>query len=196
MTGPADYLRLTLDRVRLSVLGHAVTGTVDPVALAAELAVRPRAVNDAIGKLRAAGLLTADLTLDVAELRRIAEELPQAPPIATQITGRGTWSPEETEILSRFFSGARLREIPSGRSKRFVVLERLAMEFEPGVRYQEPEVNFTLQMFHRDYAALRRYLVDEGLMTRADGVYWRTGGRYEAGSAPDNPGHGESGDSD
>jgi hypothetical protein len=24
---------------------------------------------------------------------------------------------------------------------------------------------------------LRRYLVDEGFLTRADGVYWRTGGR-------------------
>jgi hypothetical protein len=32
-------------------------------------------------------------------------------------------------------------------------------------------------MFHADYAALRRHLVDEGLVTRADGVYWRTGGR-------------------
>ena len=30
-----------------------------------------------------------------------------------------------------------------------------------------------------DYAALRRYLVDEGMLSRADGVYWRTGGRYE-----------------
>jgi hypothetical protein len=186
MIGPADYLRLTLDRVRLSVLGHAAAGTVDPVALAKELAVKPRAVNDAIGKLRAAGLLTSDLTLDVLELRRIAEELPQAPPIATQITGKGMWSPEETEILGRFFSGARLREIPSGRSKRLVVLERLAMEFEPGVRYQEPEINFTLQMFHRDYASLRRYLVDEDLLTRADGVYWRTGGRYEAGTVPED----------
>lgn len=34
-----------------------------------------------------------------------------------------------------------------------------------------------LQMYHPDHAALRRYLVDEGFMTRADGVYWRTGGR-------------------
>jgi hypothetical protein len=54
---------------------------------------------------------------------------------------------------------------------------RLAGEFEPGLRYDEREVSFRLQMFHEDYAALRRYLVDEGLLTRADGVYWRSGGR-------------------
>ena len=39
-------------------------------------------------------------------------------------------------------------------------------------------MNFTLQLFHADYAALRRYMVDEGLLTRAEGVYWRSGGRY------------------
>jgi hypothetical protein len=29
---------------------------------------------------------------------------------------------------------------------------------------------------HPDVAALRRYLVDEGLLTREAGVYWRNGG--------------------
>ncbi len=39
-------------------------------------------------------------------------------------------------------------------------------------------------MVYPDYATLRRCLVDEGLLTRADGVYWRTGGRV---SGPDEP---------
>ncbi len=51
-------------------------------------------------------------------------------------------------------------------------------EFEPGLRYQERDVNFTLQLFYEDYTSLRRYMVEEGIMTRAEGVYWRTGGRY------------------
>ena len=33
-----------------------------------------------------------------------------------------------------------------------------------------------LRRYHDDYAALRRYLVDEGFMTREGGVYWRSGG--------------------
>ncbi|HAX82263.1 MAG TPA: transcriptional regulator [Actinobacteria bacterium] len=84
----------------------------------------------------------------------------------------------EARVLQAFFSSDRLVEIPASQGKRRVVLERLAMEFEPGLRYPEREVNFTLALFHADFAALRRYLVDEGIMTRADGVYWRTGGRY------------------
>jgi hypothetical protein len=33
-----------------------------------------------------------------------------------------------------------------------------------------------LAVWHPDVAALRRYLVDGGLLTRAGGVYWRSGG--------------------
>jgi hypothetical protein len=58
-----------------------------------------------------------------------------------------------------------------------VVLERLALDFEPGVHYPEPEVNAMLSAYHEDYAALRRHLVDEGFLDRAAGEYWRMGGR-------------------
>jgi hypothetical protein len=35
--------------------------------------------------------------------------------------------------------------------------------------------------FHPDYAALRRYLVDEGFMERRHGSYRRAGGSFEVG---------------
>ena len=59
------------------------------------------------------------------------------------------------------------------------MLERLAQEFEPGERYSEAAVNLGLGRWHADTAALRRYLVDEGLLTRAEGLYWRSGGRVD-----------------
>jgi hypothetical protein len=37
------------------------------------------------------------------------------------------------------------------------------------------EVNQRLALFHSDVAALRRYLVDERLVTRANGEYRRAG---------------------
>jgi hypothetical protein len=86
---------------------------------------------------------------------------------------------EERVVLQRFFRGEWLVELPPQRSKRLVVLERLALEFEPGERYAEADVNAWLGEFHDDVAALRRALVDEGFLDRADGVYWRTGGRVE-----------------
>ena len=56
------------------------------------------------------------------------------------------------------------------------VLAEVAQIFEPGVRYPEPAVNKLLRALYPDCAALRRYLIDEEFMDRADGEYWRIGG--------------------
>lgn len=84
--------------------------------------------------------------------------------------------PEPAGPLDRFLVDGRLVSIPSKRAKRLVVLDHVCQVFEPGVRYPEKDVNTALRAFHDDYAALRRYLVEEGFMTREDGVYWRSGG--------------------
>ena len=70
--------------------------------------------------------------------------------------------------------------MPAKRSRRLVVLDHVARVFEPGRRYPEAEVNVLLRAFYDDYAALRRYLVDEGFLARKDGQYWRSGGSVEA----------------
>lgn len=177
MLEPRDYLGLAVDPVRLAVLGHAAVGPLELEPLAQDLGIGRRKMHEVVGKLQAAGLLRSDLTLDREVLRAIAQSLPQDPPIDPQFLAQG-WTDDEARTLSKFFSGSRLKQIPTQRAKRLLVLERLAQEFEPGRRYQEKEVNFTLQLFYSDYAALRRYLIDEELMARADGVYWRTGGRF------------------
>ncbi len=176
MTTPTEFLRLVLDRIRLAILGAAALGPVDVDALAAQLEVTPKEVLRGVGRLREAGLLDGELRLDLAALRRLGEALPGAEGVAGSVI-EGPWSSDEAEILARFFQGSRLVGIPTQQSKRRVVLERLALEFEPGLRYTEREVNLLLQVFHPDYAALRRYLVDEGFLTRAEGFYWRSGGR-------------------
>ncbi|MBA2608029.1 MAG: DUF2087 domain-containing protein [Actinobacteria bacterium] len=83
-------------------------------------------------------------------------------------------------MLERWFSDGRLVSIPARRGKRLPVLDRLAQEFQPGVKYSEREVNDALRVFHPDVAALRRYLIDEGFMDRTpEGAqYWRVGGSY------------------
>jgi hypothetical protein len=89
--------------------------------------------------------------------------------------GRNVPTPEEA-VLSNFMRDGRIVTMPAKRSRRLVLLDYVAQNFEIGVRYAESEVNRTLRDLHEDYAALRRYLIDEGFMTREHGVYWRTGG--------------------
>jgi hypothetical protein len=82
------------------------------------------------------------------------------------------------EVVLRTFVGTdgRLITMPSKRAKRLVVLDHVAQLFEPGERYSEAEVNRRLRDLHDDVAMLRRYLVDEGFLDRAGGIYWRIGG--------------------
>jgi hypothetical protein len=82
-------------------------------------------------------------------------------------------------IVRRFVRAGRLTVIPARRSKRRLVLDWLAQEFEPGRVYPEAAVNKMLIRFHPDFAALRRYLVDEGFMERRQGFYWRAGGTFD-----------------
>jgi hypothetical protein len=73
--------------------------------------------------------------------------------------------------------------LPAQRGRRVVVLEHLAQSFEPGVDYPEKEVNAVLAEFAEggavDHVTLRRYLVDEQLLRREQGVYRRSGGRVD-----------------
>lgn len=181
---PLDVLRSLLDPIRLGVAGVAAAGPVAIAEAADRLDTDTRTVAKAVGDLRALGLLDDTGALDVGTLRSVATSLPTS----GRPTGRpveGPWTPEEAATLGRFFEGDRLLEIPSSRRKRMLVLEKIALSFEPGRRYPERDVNFAIQLIHPDYAALRRYLIDEGLMDRADGAYWRIGGRVETPAATD-----------
>jgi len=85
------------------------------------------------------------------------------------------------EMILRTFLDAegRLITLPAKRAKRLVVLDHVAQRFEPGERYPEAEVNRRLRPVHEDVAMLRRYLVDEGFLDRAGGIYWRIGGSVD-----------------
>jgi hypothetical protein len=75
--------------------------------------------------------------------------------------------------LAAFFRNGRLETIPASRERRQALLAHVAARFEPAREYREDEVNRILQGVHSDHAALRRYLVDEGLLRRERGVYRR-----------------------
>ena len=81
--------------------------------------------------------------------------------------------------LEPFIRGGRLTKIPAKRAKRLMLLDYIAQAFEPGRRYRESEVSVTLRAVHDDYAALRRYLVDENFLSRETGIYWRSGGTVD-----------------
>jgi hypothetical protein len=92
---------------------------------------------------------------------------------------------DDAAVLANFIDDAgRLTGIPVQLKKRMAVLRRLVEDFQPGRRYTEAEVNRVISRRHPDFAALRRYLVDEELMQRRRSTYWRTGSVPNVGHDP------------
>jgi hypothetical protein len=178
---PDDILRSLADPERLAIAGALARADASGPALAQDLDLPLARVRKHLNRLAAAGVVRlaenrATYRLDAETLRWAAEQV--GPPREAGLA-LGAANENEESVLKAFFRGGRLREIPSKGSKRRIVLERVALEFEPGVRYDEREVNAVVGRFFNDHAALRRYLVDEGFLERNHGEYWRAGGRVD-----------------
>jgi hypothetical protein len=85
--------------------------------------------------------------------------------------------PEDVRKVLKTFLNANgsLKQIPPQGNKLLIILNFIVDAFAFDANYTEKEVNTILRRFHVDTAALRRYLVDHGLMDReSDGTrYWR-----------------------
>ncbi len=178
---PDEILRALADPERLAIAGRLARAGGSSGQLADELSIPLARVHRHLNRLLSAGVVRADearrgYRLDAQTLRWAAE---QVGPSRETGVALGAASETEEAVLRTFFRNGRITEIPAKESKRRIVLERVALEFEPGVRYPEREVNAIVGRFHADHASLRRYLVDERLLDREHGVYWRSGGRVD-----------------
>jgi hypothetical protein len=80
----------------------------------------------------------------------------------------------EARVIRAFVRHDRLASIPARERKKRVILRFLLDRvFPDSAPVDERDVNLRLALWHRDVAALRRYLVDAGLVTRAGMVYRR-----------------------
>jgi hypothetical protein len=178
---PEELLRVLADPERLRVAGALAARDQSPDELASALSIPISRVRRHLSRLASAGL--AAVAADRRTYSLVPETLRQAaldvgPPRDAGLA-LGAVYEEEEAVLRSYFRAGRLREIPARQSKRRIVLTRLSLEFEPGVRYPEHEVNEILGRFHPDVAALRRYLVDQEFLSRDRSGYWRSGGPVE-----------------
>ncbi len=148
-------------------------GHVDDVAAVAGLSAAQ--VGKALGKLVDVGVVVVEddhLTIAGGVFQHAARAALERPASSEH----DSLPAGDRKVMNAFVVDGRLQSIPSAAAKRLVILDWLARLFEPGQQYSEAMVNLTLGQRHADTAALRRYLVDEGFLDRAAGVYWRSGG--------------------
>jgi len=175
------------DRSRLRIVGLLAGGHWMAVEdLAAALDLTPGTIVHHLNRLRAAGLVESrprppyvEYSLQIGRLAELGARLDR---IERDVRSAGeeqvaadmpAWAePKDVRVLRAFFEGDRLLSIPAQHNKRMVILRYLAETvFEQGQEYPEKEVNMRLALRHPDTASLRRYLVDEGFMSRANAIY-------------------------
>ena len=77
-------------------------------------------------------------------------------------------------MLRAFVAGQKLKQLPSSRKKRQVVLRWLVEKLEPGRRYPERRLDDILRRHHPDTTTLRKEMLANKLLKRTRaGVYWR-----------------------
>lgn len=159
---------LLSEEKRLKVVAALVLGARNMADVCERAGLDSRAAAKAMSQLTGGGLVEADgdsgYRLKTELFRQVAKG--------------------ESGSEDRLLAGvARDGRLPRSREERLAVLGRLAELFETERRYAEADVNARLGRIHPDYAFLRRSLIDEGLMERANEViesggtvvvYWRT----------------------
>jgi hypothetical protein len=175
-----DFFKTFVDvnRMRLAVLLLEDACTVDEIAT--RLKLRVGEVVRHLKQLEKLGLLKKEserFLLDRRALEALSREIMQARrPVVEVHSNDEQASDFDRQVVSNYsFPDGRLKEIPVQEKKLLSVLRHIIQVFEPGVRYNEKQVNESLARFHEDYVSLRRYLVDRQMILReANGTaYWR-----------------------
>ena len=84
---------------------------------------------------------------------------------------------EKEEILENVFyslSPLKLKTFSRKEKKKVIILSKIAEQLDPSKRYSEVELNTVLKSIYKDYAVIRRYLVDYGFLerTKDSKEYW------------------------
>lgn len=172
----ATIVGLLADDDRRLVAAALTLGATGLDTVVASTGLPPDRASRALARLVDGGLVTTGhggtLVLIGAAFQRAARSA-----LARPKRDEHADQPEERRrVLDAFVQDGRITTMPAVRRKRRIVLDWVAQDFEPGQRYGEAHVNAMLALRYDDVAALRRYLVDEELVDRDHGEYWRIGG--------------------
>ncbi len=81
---------------------------------------------------------------------------------------------ERGQTLSRFMRNGQVVALPVQLKRQMYIYEEAAKAFQPDRQYSEREVDAILkEIWPADHCTLRRALVDNHMLDRANGIYWK-----------------------
>ncbi len=167
------------DNSRLRILTSLMEAPMYVELLAERLELTASTVSFHLKKLEEVGLVSKEKEQYYIVYRINREVLDQSLSSLVKPDAKNTQLEDDREaayekkIIETFFKFGKLKSIPVQRKKRLVILKKMVESFAHNQTYTEKEVNLIIANFHDDFATLRREFINEKLMSRENGVYWR-----------------------
>jgi hypothetical protein len=175
----AAVVRLLSEPARLKVFAALVLGERTTAGIATVTGLAPREAMVALRRLAAGGIVAID-GQTASPREDVFAGIARRTAVVEPPEDLGYTDARVAAVMRTFVRDGRLLGLPAQRDKRIAVLSHIAQSFEPGISYSETEVNSVLEKWAGDsgvdHVSLRRYLVDESLLRRVDGIYRRNGG--------------------
>jgi biotin operon repressor len=175
---PVKIFKALSDRSRVEIMQTLMNGPAYVELLASRLGLTPSTVSFHIKKLEDAGLVTAEreqyymlYRADEPKLDKTLREL-IGPAMGDNEQDRREMEYRQ-KVIHAFIKYGKIEALPVQHKKRRIILEEIVKLFEPNRQYTEKEVNIIIADVHDDFCTVRRDLISEDLMTRANGIYTR-----------------------
>ena len=172
-----DFVKAMASAERLRVIGALVRGHATQAEIAEQLHLPVKDVFNHLAFLVHVGVVSeADGVYDLDDKAIETLARGQFEGKRPEFETKSEKQDDVRKVLKNYLNAdGTLKQIPPKGSKLLIILNFIVDAFAYDTNYTEKEVSTILRRFHVDTAALRRYLVDHGLMAReSDGTrYWR-----------------------
>ena len=172
-----SFVKAMASADRLRIIGVLVRGRATQAEIAEQLHLSVRDIFDNLAFLAHIGVIHEDngvYDLNEKAIETLARGQFEGKRPTFEVNEE---KPEDArKVLKNYLNAdGTLKHIPPAKNRLLIILNFIVDAFAFDTNYTEKEVNTILRRFHLDTAALRRYLVDNGLMAReGDGSrYWR-----------------------
>jgi DNA-binding transcriptional ArsR family regulator len=178
-----NFFKVLGNETRLKLVGFLANEELSVGELAELLNVKEPTVSHHLAMMKELGLVDFRAEgnvriywLETAVLQSISKDVFSQDNLATLLDDSAADSWERKTLQTFVDDNEQIKSIPSQYKKKMVIARWMSDKFDQGTQYSEREVNDIIKHHHEDSAWFRRFMVDQGIMQRDKGVYWRVGG--------------------
>jgi len=174
-----NYHKAVGDPTRIRIISLLKKGPLHGQAIAYKLGLQPPTITHHISKLRDVGLVYQRregniiyFYLDSERLEYNSKAILNIGEESMENQDSKINNQDKLSIVKNFInSDGTLKQIPSQRKKKNVILAYLIRDLHQGKTYKERDLNEYIKNYHEDYATIRRELIMQHFMYRQNGEY-------------------------